>query len=162
MGLLNCPDCGNVVSDQAPACPKCGRPRVAAQATAAQFAAPPQKRTTHPITLVVALVLLAVVGWSSLNAYRKSQLPLLPMVVKSRPALIGSGQIIMFENESNQPLSVAATLTHPATNLQKVYQIDTGPRGTKSIGSLEGWTGQSGDTITLANNNYQTWSGSIR
>jgi hypothetical protein len=135
---------------------------VAAQATAAQFAAPPQKRTTHPITLVVALVLLAVVGWSSLNAYRKSQLPLLPMVVKSRPALIGSGQIIMFENESNQPLSVAATLTHPATNLQKVYQIDTGPRGTKSIGSLEGWTGQSGDTITLANNNYQTWSGSIR
>jgi hypothetical protein len=68
----------------------------------------------------------------------------------------------MFENESNQPLSVAATLTHPATNLHKVYQIDTGPRGTKSIGSLEGWVGQSGDTVTLVNNNYQSWIGSIR
>jgi len=84
------------------------------------------------------------------------------MVVKSRPAMIGNGQVIMFENQSNAPLSVAATLTHPATNLQKVYQIDTPPRGSKSIGSLEGWTGQSGDTITLANNNYQSWSGSIR
>ena len=164
MGLLNCPDCGNAVSDQAPACPKCGRPRIAAQATAAQFAAPasPQKRATHPITLVAALALLAVVGWSSLNAYHKTQLPPLPMVVKSRPAIIGSGQVIMFENQSNQPLSVAATLTHPATNLQKVYQIDTAPRGTKSIGSLEGWTAQSGDTVTLANNNYQSWSGSLR
>jgi hypothetical protein len=165
MGLLNCPDCGNAVSDQAPACPKCGRPRVAAQATAAQSAAPvapPQKRTTHPITLAMALVLLAVVGWSSLNAYRKAQLPPLPMVVKSRPAIIGGGQVIMFQNESNQPLSVAATLTHPATNLQRTYLIDTPPRGTKSIGSVEGWVGQSGDTITLANNNYQSWSGSIQ
>jgi hypothetical protein len=165
MALLNCPDCSSAVSDQAPACPKCGRPRVYAGTTAhaPQFAAPSApKRTTHPITLVAALGLLAVVGWYSLSSYRQSQLPALPMVVKSRPAIIGSGQVIMFENESNQPLSVAATLTHPATNLQKVYQIDTGPRGTKSIGSLEGWTGQSGDTITLANNNYQSWSGSIR
>ncbi len=162
MGLLNCPDCGNAVSDQAPACPKCGRPRVAARATAAQFAAPPQKRTTHPITLAIALALLAVVGWSSWNSYRKSQLPTLPMVVKSRPAIIGGGQVIMIENQTDQPLSVAATLTHPATNLQKVYQIDTAPRGTKSIGALEGWIGQTGDTIKLVNNNYQSWNGSIR
>jgi uncharacterized membrane protein YvbJ len=94
MGIFNCPDCGNAVSDQAPACPKCGRPRVAGQATAAQFAAPaapPQKRTTRPIALAIALVLLVAVGWSSLNAYRKAQLPPLPMVVKSRPAIIGGG-----------------------------------------------------------------------
>jgi hypothetical protein len=25
-----------------------------------------------------------------------------------------------------------------------------------------GWIGQSGDTVTLVNNNYQSWSGSIR
>jgi len=165
MALLNCPDCGNAVSDQAPACPKCGRPRVSAGTTdhAKQFASPSTlKRTTHPITLVAALGLLAVVGWYSLNSYHQSQLPALPMAVKSRPAIIGSGQVIMFENESNQPLSVAATLTHPSTNIQKVYQIDTGPRGTKSIGSMEGWVGESGDTVTLANNNYRRWSGSIR
>jgi hypothetical protein len=165
MGLLNCPDCGNAVSDQAPACPKCGRPRLSAGATTQtpQFSAPsPSKRATHPAALVAALGLLAVVGWYSLNSYHQSQLPALPMVVKSRPAIIGGGQVIVFENQSSQPLSVAATLTHPATNLQKVFQIDTGPRGTKSIGSFEGWVGQSGDTITLANNSYQSWSGSIR
>jgi hypothetical protein len=163
MALLKCPDCGNAVSDQAPACPKCGRPRVPAEATAhAPPIAPPSRRKTHPITLVVAIALLAGVGWSSWNSYHQSQLPALPMVVKSRPAIIGSGQVIMFENQSNQPLSVAATLTHPATNLQEVYQIDTPPRGSKSIGWMEGWAGQRGDTITLVNNNYQSWSGSIR
>ena len=26
MPLINCPDCGHQVSDQAPACPQCGRP----------------------------------------------------------------------------------------------------------------------------------------
>ncbi len=163
MALLKWPDCGNAVSDQAPGCPKCGRPRVTTQATA-QVAAPaaPPPRKTHPLVLAIAIGLLAVVGWSSFTSYHQSQLPTLPMVVKSRPAIIGGGQVIMFENQSNAPLSVAATLTHPATNLQKVYQIDTGPRGSKSIGSLEGWNGQSGDTITLVNNNYQGWSGSIR
>ena len=162
MGLLKCPDCGNAVSDQAPGCPKCGRPRVSQQSAQFTASTAPPRRATHPITLAIAIGLLAVVGWSSFNSYHQSQLPALPMVVKSRPAVIGNGQVIMFENQSNAPLSVAATLTHPATNLQKVYQIDTGPRGSKSIGSLEGWNGQSGDTITLVNNNYQGWSGSIR
>lgn len=26
MALINCPDCGKKVSDQAPTCPNCGRP----------------------------------------------------------------------------------------------------------------------------------------
>ena len=26
MGLIKCPDCGNMVSDSAFSCPKCGRP----------------------------------------------------------------------------------------------------------------------------------------
>lgn len=26
MALINCPDCGKEVSDQAPTCPNCGRP----------------------------------------------------------------------------------------------------------------------------------------
>jgi hypothetical protein len=166
MGLLTCPDCGNAVSDQAPACPKCGRPQVAAQATApaAQVAAPaaPARRSTHPVALVIAIALLAGIGWYSLKSNQQSQLPLLPMVVKSRPAILGAGQVIIFENQTDQPLAVAATLGHPATNLQKVYQIYTGPRGSKSIGSAEGWIGQSGDTVALVNNNYQSWSGSLR
>jgi hypothetical protein len=166
MALLNCPDCGNEVSDQAPACPKCGRPRSAAQATpdAAQVAAPnaPTRKSMSSFALVIAIALVVAIGWYSLKSFQQSQLPPLPMVVKSRAALIGPGQVILFENQTDQPLSVAATLTRPATNLQRVYQIYTGPRGTKAIGSTDGWIGQSGDTITLVNNNYQSWSGSIR
>lgn len=161
MGLLMCPDFGSAVSDLAPACPKCGRPRHTTASTNTPPAAV-QRRQTHPLVLAIALVLLAVVGWSSRNAYRQSQLPVLPMAVQSRPALIGGGQVIVFENQSDHPLSVAATIAHPATNLQKVYQIDTAPHGSKSIGALEGWTGQPGDTVTLVNNNYQHWSGSLR
>ena len=37
MALITCPDCKNSVSDQAPACPKCGRPiKVAFTAPAAE------------------------------------------------------------------------------------------------------------------------------
>jgi hypothetical protein len=166
MALLNCPDCGNAVSDQAPACPKCGRPRVGAQATpdTAQVASPtaPPRRSTSPVALVIAIALVVAIGWHSLKSFQQSQLPPLPMVVKSRAALIGPGQVIVFENQTDQPLSVAATLTRPATNLQRVYQIYIGPRGTKEIVSTDGWIGQSGDTITLVDNNYQSWSRSIR
>lgn len=31
MALTTCPDCGNEISDQAPACPNCGRPQAAVQ-----------------------------------------------------------------------------------------------------------------------------------
>lgn len=31
MGLVTCADCGNSISDRAPACPKCGAPLVLAQ-----------------------------------------------------------------------------------------------------------------------------------
>jgi hypothetical protein len=165
MGLLKCPDCGNAVSDQAPSCPKCGRPRFTAGATSQaplMTSAIAARHQVHPVALALALVLVAMVGWGSWNAYRRSQLPPLPMVVLSRPAIIGGGLVIVFQNESDLPLSVAATLAHPATNLQRMYQIDTRPHGSKSIGTIEGWTGQTGDTITLVNNNYQSWSGSIR
>jgi hypothetical protein len=26
MGMINCPDCSEAISDSAPSCPKCGRP----------------------------------------------------------------------------------------------------------------------------------------
>lgn len=165
MALLNCVDCGDSVSDRAPTCPKCGAPRtIAGTASPAPALAPSTnpRRKTHPITLIVALGLLVVVGWSSLSSYHKSQLPALPMQVQSRPAILGKGLVILFENQTDQPLSVSATLGHPATNFKRVYEIYTGPRGTKSIGSAEGWIGQSGDMIALENNQYQRWSGSIR
>lgn len=52
--LLTCPDCGNEVSDQAPACPKCGRPT-------ARAAAPASKTTlTKPAGCFLQLLAIVV------------------------------------------------------------------------------------------------------
>jgi hypothetical protein len=120
------------------------------------------RRPTSPVVLTIAILIAVMAAWSTWDAYSKSQLPVLPMVVESRPAIIGSGKVIVFENQSDAPLSVAATLSHPATNVTKVYQIDTPAHGSKSIESLEGWADQTGDTVTLVNNNYQHWNGSLQ
>lgn len=45
MALINCPDCGNKVSDLAPACPKCARPIHAPAHTAGY--APPKTQTVE-------------------------------------------------------------------------------------------------------------------
>ncbi len=139
-GLSNCPDCGTAVSDHAPSCPKCGRPAFVGSAAT-------QRRHKHPVLIFLAVGLLAVAGLSSWKAYRQSQLPPLPMLVKSRPAVLGAGQVIVFENPTDQPLAVAATLSHPATNAWRSYQIYTPPHASRAIGALEGWTAQSGDCV---------------
>ena len=51
MPLITCPDCGTEVSDQAPACVKCGRPLGA-----------PQQRSQKPTSSLRAVVLLLAVA----------------------------------------------------------------------------------------------------
>jgi zinc-ribbon domain len=90
MALVTCPDCGKEISDQAPACPSCGRPREPAGVPVATPVAPPARKTslTKPAgcflqvlgfflllvgvglcvpraggSLVLGVVLLAVGGW---------------------------------------------------------------------------------------------------
>ena len=54
MALVICPDCGNELSDQAPACPKCGRPT-------ARAAAPASKTTlTKPAGCFLQLLAIVV------------------------------------------------------------------------------------------------------
>jgi hypothetical protein len=71
MALTKCLDCGRDVSDQAPACPGCGRPIAAAQASAASApsAAPqvPSKKTSGCAvgcaTILVFLAILWFIGY---------------------------------------------------------------------------------------------------
>jgi hypothetical protein len=41
MALIACPDCGQQVSDAAPACPRCGRPRLGIAGTTAPVVVAP-------------------------------------------------------------------------------------------------------------------------
>ena len=54
MALINCPDCGTEISDTAPTCVKCGRPKPVSAS---------KKRQTHPITWLVLLVIIVVVAY---------------------------------------------------------------------------------------------------
>ena len=65
MPLLTCPDCNNLVSDLAPACPKCGRPMKAATPPAAQPAPTAAKRVSTGtwISGVLLIILVLVLVW---------------------------------------------------------------------------------------------------
>lgn len=67
MALIECPDCGNKVSSEAPACPKCGRPIKETPPPIAKPAAaptPPKKKTSG-----CATVFLVVVGVAGILMY---------------------------------------------------------------------------------------------
>ena len=62
MALIRCPECGKKVSDQAPACPHCGNPNVAAPAAKnpeeTPAPAPKERRSHRKAILVVSIVLV--------------------------------------------------------------------------------------------------------
>ena len=70
MALVTCPDCGKEISDQAPACPNCGRPAAARPAVTAPPPATKAKKKTGClirsilglIGLCVLLVIVGVIG----------------------------------------------------------------------------------------------------
>jgi len=71
MTLVKCPDCGKEISDQAPACPNCGRPAVPRPVVAAP---PPATETTGKAgrTLAAILILSVVVGGAFLMVIIKT------------------------------------------------------------------------------------------
>ena len=63
MALIKCPECGKKVSDQAPACPHCGNPNIAAPASPQNSEAAPapalkERRSHNKAILVVSVVLV--------------------------------------------------------------------------------------------------------
>jgi hypothetical protein len=62
MALTRCPDCGTEVSDQAAACPKCGRPLRAPAPIPPQQATAPKKKTSRATWGCLILIILAVIG----------------------------------------------------------------------------------------------------
>lgn len=87
MALMRCSDCGNEVSDQAPACPKCGRP-IASAANAAASAVGVvasnggRSRLLLGLQVLGAVIAISGTGWCSYTiAAGPSPAPIATMVV---------------------------------------------------------------------------------
>lgn len=157
MALIKCSECGKDISDQATACPNCGAPLVKATPAGTK-----EKRKTSPIAWAAAAAIIVGLLWySQSREYKEQSLPALPIEVKFRNALLGTGLVLDVRNNSGKTLMVVTTLKNLTTHQEKTFRLDIPARHTGDIGHLEGWILASGDQIEIANASYQTWRGSI-
>jgi hypothetical protein len=168
MALIECQECKKQLSDQATACPHCGAPKASASIPPSPTA-PPKRRGTSPIALVLAGVLAAGGAWywfendktAATRGFKEQSLPLLPIEVKTRQALLGSGLVLAVHNKSSQVIALRVTLTNPTTQMSKAFALNVDPGKVGEIGHVEGWSVAKGDQIEVFNVAFQTWNGSV-
>ncbi len=117
---------------------------------------PGVKRLT-PAKLAAMVVLVGALIWYAFQVLQ----PPLPVTVRFRSQMPGSGFVLIFENESDHALSFTATLGHQGQGEARKFAIQVQPRSTYELGSSQGWTGQSGDRISLTSRDYRAWKGAI-
>lgn len=61
MALIKCPDCGNEVSENAPACPRCGNPRTSTINASSRPILVEQTSKTWKLVMLIS-VILAIIG----------------------------------------------------------------------------------------------------
>ena len=134
MALIRCPECGKKVSDQAPACPHCGNPNVAAPAAKnpeeTPAPAPKERRSHKKAILVVSVVLVlclaaggvwAAAKWPMISAQKKLQSEWYRSLTTSSnvwltflPTGIGEAGIAVYEVDSgSRPPRRLFNSTHP-------------------------------------------------
>ena len=105
MALVKCPDCGRDISDQAPACPHCGRPATNTPQVppAASPAEPLQKKKRSPVAMgcLALLALGAVVGVLSESSTTTDTSTSTPSMVDLNGAVRFTGtQFVVTNNDS--------------------------------------------------------------
>ena len=85
-----------------------------------------------------------------------SKKPALPVKIAFRKAVLGSGLVAQFSNESSKELLFKLTVTNPTLNTTKEFHVRvSGDRIASEIGHAEGWAFSSGDVLTLSHNDYE-------
>lgn len=155
MALIKCKECEKEISDQAVACPSCGAPVRNALNQDAKVKSVSNKRW-----VVLALILGSLLF--VLSSIRQQSLPLLPIEVGYRNALLGPGMVLQVKNTSDQILTVLVTLNNPTTSQEQSFRLDIDPHGVSEIGHKEGWILAQGDNCEIKNNQFKPWIGSIQ
>jgi hypothetical protein len=136
MALVRCADCGTEVSDQATACPRCGRPIAATVPASPQPSTPPRKKTSRATWGCLILIILGALGVYlssnvSPNGGSQSPAPSRPAddldVFKSRygqPDVEDSS-----ENESPRPPIVTKWIIYKKEHVRATYVPGNGHVG---------------------------------
>ena len=106
------------------------------------------KRTaTNIISFIILLIVAAIAyGFYQQRELQRSK-PELPVSVSFRNAILGSGLVAQFKNNSGAALEVVLTLRRPATNTYQSEVLELRSTGVTEIGPLEGWTFVAGQDI---------------
>ena len=80
--------------------------------------------------------------------------PLLPVTISFRKAMIGPGKVAVFNTTIKTPVPVLVQLQSAALGTTKQFELHLASTHTTELGYLEGAVIESGDTITVTNQNY--------
>lgn len=131
MALLKCPDCGKEFSDQAAACPNCGRPNAPREAPKKAGCA-----TWGCLTIIVLGVIASVVGGPDGGTTAK-------------PTYVGGGSAEPFVSQSAAKEAVRQQLRDPESARFSGVYVHRGPSGAAVCGRVNaknGFGGYTGDS----------------
>jgi len=80
----------------------------------------------------------------------------LPVELKQRRALLAGGKVAIFKNTSNKTLSVVAVFENAGFRSEHRFDLVLPPGESTKIGGFEGWQVQSGETVKLYSDGYET------
>jgi uncharacterized lipoprotein YajG len=88
--------------------------------------------------------------------------PRLPLAWIVRKAFIGPGLVVVLSTTVKEPIEVLATVRNPTLGTVKQVELHLNPSAPTSLDSSQGAVIDSGDVITLSNNNYSPTTFTVR
>lgn len=80
--------------------------------------------------------------------------PELPITVSFREAMMGPGNVAIFNTTIKSPVPILVTLHSSAFGTDKRFELHLEPSHSTELGHMEGAVIENGDTITIENQNY--------
>jgi hypothetical protein len=80
--------------------------------------------------------------------------PSLPLAWIVRKAFLGPGLVVVLSTKVKEPIDVLATVRNPTLGTVKQVELHLDPSVPASLGSSQGAVIDSGDVITVSNDNY--------
>lgn len=106
------------------------------------------------LALVATLVGCGGGAATSSNIWSPPPKPEVPVVISSRSAVLGNGEVAIFSNQTGNRLTITVKIEDKTGSNRKTGTLDLDPNGKAEIGWMEGWRFKSGDTIEISHPDY--------